>query len=347
MAYRQSILIIRLSSLGDIIHALPAFESLRSTFPQSRIDWMVERRLAYLLGAVEGIGETLPIDTRSLRTHPSSGPEWRRLWAPIATARARRYDLVIDFQGLLKTALLALLSGARERFGFSKELVRERPAHWFYHTTLNQPASAYHVARLNLFLAEKAGARPGELRANLRASEKDTQEIERHLLEEQLSDFIVINPGGGWPTKLWKPANYGLLAARIEKELGHGVIVTTGPGEETLYKQIAENCTSMRPAHYQVPFLQLIPLFKRARLLVAGDTGPLHLACAVGTPVVGILGPTCPVRNGPWNTNDEVVVRHLPCSFCNGRTCPTANECMDISVEEVFGAVVRRLERTM
>jgi lipopolysaccharide heptosyltransferase I len=346
MAHRQSILIIRLSSLGDIIHALPAFESLRSTFPQSRIDWIVEQRFAFLLGAVEGIDEILTIDTRSLRNHLGSRQEWRRFWAQIAAARARHYDVAIDFQGLLKTAVLAFLTGARERIGFSKELVRERPAYWFYHTTLYQPPVAGHVAQLNLLLAEKAGAKPGELRAHLRASDKDTREIERRLLQEQLSDYIVINPGGGWPTKLWKPAKYGLLAARIEKELGHGIIVTTGPGEETLYKQIAENCTSMRPAHYQVPFLQLIPLFKRARLLVAGDTGPLHLACAVGTPVVGILGPTSPIRNGPWNTNDEVVVRHLPCSFCNGRTCPTANECMDISVEEVFGAVVRRLERT-
>jgi lipopolysaccharide heptosyltransferase I len=346
MAHRHSILIIRLSSLGDIIHALPAFESLRSAFPQSRVDWIVDRRLAYLLGAVEGIDEILTIDTRSLRTHLGSGPEWRRLWAPIATARARRYDLVIDFQGLLKTALLAFLTGARERIGFSKELVRESPAHWFYHTTLNQPASAGHVARLNLLLAEKAGAKPGELRAHLRASDEDTQAIERRLLQEQLSDYIVINPGGGWPTKLWKPANYGLLAAKIETALGLRVIVTTGPGEEKLYEQIAENCKPMRPAHYQVPFLQLIPLFKHARLLVAGDTGPLHLACAVGTPVVSILGPTSPLRNGPWNASDEVVVRHLPCSFCNGRTCPTANECMDISVKEVFSAVVRRLERT-
>jgi len=346
MTHRHSILIIRLSSLGDIIHALPAFESLRATFPQSRVDWIVEQRLAYLLEAVEGIDEILPIDTRSLRTHPGSSAQWRQLWAPIAAARARRYDLAIDFQGLLKTALLAFLCGARERAGFSKELVRERPAHWFYQTTLKQPASEEHVARLNLLLAEKAGAKPGELRAHLHANNKDTRAIESRLVQEQLFDFIVINPGGGWPTKLWKPAHYALLAIRIETELGLRIIVTTGPGEELLYEQIAENCKSMRPAHYQVPFLQLIPLFQRARLLVAGDTGPLHLACAVGTPVVGILGPTSPIRNGPWNPSDEVVVRRLPCSFCNGRTCPTANECMDISVEEVFGAVVRRLEKT-
>jgi ADP-heptose:LPS heptosyltransferase len=94
-----------------------------------------------------------------------------------------------------------------------------------------------------------------------------------------------------------------------------------------------------------MPFLQLIPLFRRASLVISGDTGPMHLACALSTPVVAIMGPTAPVRNGPWSDRDEVVVHRLPCSFCNGRVCPTQNECMDISVEEVFAATVRRLEK--
>jgi lipopolysaccharide heptosyltransferase I len=346
MTEPRKFLIVRLSSLGDIIHTLPAHQSLRVTFPEAHIGWLVERKLAFLLSAVDGIDEILPVDTHAVRNNPVRLEAWRLFWEPMRMLRRRRYDVAIDFQGLIKTAFLSLLSGARTRIGFSKALVRERPAHWLYHRTLREPGTPMHVARLNLLLAGEAGARSGNLRIRLTASDEDTGAIESLLRREKLSEFIVLNPGGGWPTKRWKPSSYGSLASRIEKELNFKVVVTTGPGEELLYSEIAEKCAGRVPAHVHVPFLQLIPLLRSARLLVAGDTGPLHLACALGTPVVGIMGPTSPIRNGPWSQMDEVVVHHLPCSFCNGRSCPTANECMDIPVEEVFAAVVRRLQRT-
>jgi lipopolysaccharide heptosyltransferase I len=338
-------LIVRLSSRGDLIHTIPAFQSLRRAFPEARIDWLVERRLEGILGAVAGIDQVLPIDTQTMRMHLLRRDGWQQLWEPIRAVRDRRYDVAIDFQGLLKTAFLSFLSGAKTRIGFSKALVRERPAHWFYHRFLQQPDVPIHVVRLNLLLAQVAGAGEAGIQVNLEASEPETAAIENRLRQQKLSEFIVINPGGGWPTKRWHPSRYGALAARIRKELDCRVVVTTGPGEEPLYQEISEASGGQPPAHLPVPFLQLIPLFKRARLLIAGDTGPFYLACALGTPVVGILGPTSPVRNGPWSPADEVVVRRLPCSFCNGRTCPTAMECMDISVDHVFAAVVRRLER--
>jgi len=339
-----SILIVRLSSLGDIIHALPAFHALRASFPDARIDWVVERKLAFLLSAVQGIDEVIPIDTRDLRSYPSRA-SWRRLWQPIRLLRARRYDIAIDFQGLLKTAFLCLASGAHERIGFSRDLVRERPAHWFYHRTASKPSSEAHVARLNMLLSEAAGAAHGELCAHLHPKAEDVEAIEIRLRREQLSEFIVINPGGGWPTKRWPPARYGDLAVQIQKRLGIRSVVATGPGEETMYEEIARHCKETPPIHFPVPFLQLVPLFMKARVVIGGDTGPMHLACAVAAPVVAVMGPTSPVRNGPWSERDEVVVRRLPCSFCYGRSCPTNNECMDISADEVYEAVVRRLEK--
>ncbi|MGA2263386.1 MAG: glycosyltransferase family 9 protein [Acidobacteriota bacterium] len=341
----RKILIVRLSSLGDIIHTLPAFQSLRATFPKARIDWLVERRLAFLLSAAESIDEVLPIDTHSLRANFARRDSWLRLWEPLQAVRARRYDLAIDFQGLLKTAFLSLASGARTRIGFSKALVRERPADWFYHCRVNGPAVPVHVARLNLLLAQAAGAGSGELRAHLKAGSEAIHAMESQLHHVQVGEYVVINPGGGWSTKRWHPARYAALTARIQKELELGVIVVTGPGEEGIFKDIANKCAEHPPFHFQVPFLQLIPLLSRARLIISGDTGPLHLACALGTPAVAIMGPTSPVRNGPWSENDEAVFHHLPCSFCNGRSCPTKNECMDISVAEVFAAIARRLER--
>jgi ADP-heptose:LPS heptosyltransferase len=295
---------------------------------------------------VPGIDQIHMIDTRELRCHPTSRIAWHRLKKSLGSLRARHYDVSIDFQGLIKTAMLSLASGARVRLGFAKELVREPPAHWFYHRTLKKPALPMHVVRLNQLLAQETGARPGTLQVNLQPAAGDELAIEELLRLENLSDFLVINPGGGWPNKLWHPARYGDLAARIEKELAIRVAVTTGPDEDLLYDQMAANCAHEPPVHLRVPFLQLVPLYRRSRLVIGGDTGPLHLACALGTPVVAVMGPTFPVRNGPWSAADESVTRQLPCSYCNQRSCPTATECMDIGVEEVFSAVVRRLERT-
>jgi ADP-heptose:LPS heptosyltransferase len=182
--------------------------------------------------------------------------------------------------------------------------------------------------------------------ATLIAGEEAESDIDSRLRAHGMKDFVVVNPGGGWPTKKWESARYGRLTARIQRELGVDVIITTGPGEEMLYQEVAGECKDPVPPNFAIPFLHLIPLLRRARLMVGGDTGPFHLACALGTPVVGIFGPTSPERNGPWPEPGDVVAHVLPCSYCYGRTCPTNNECMDISVEEVFATVVRRLERT-
>ena len=338
------ILIIRLSSLGDILHALPAFADLRASYPKAKIDWLVGEKAKFLLSAVGGIDEIHTLDTESLLQFPLDRSAWSRLRDLIRSLRSREYDYAIDFQGLIKTAFAGFLSGASQRLGFSRNLVRERPAHWFYHRKLAKPEEACHVVALNRKLAELAGARPGPPLPELLISSEDRRYVDSLLTREQLSDFVVLNPGGGWPTKRWNPEYYGALANRIRRELKLPVVVITGPGEEGFYRGIAENCEAPVPHHLTLSFLQLVPLLEKARLLVGGDTGPWHLACALETATVGIFGPTSPVRNGPWKDGDEVVVHRLQCSFCYGRSCPTNNECMDISVDEVFEAVIRRLK---
>ncbi len=339
------ILIIRLSSLGDILHTLPAFQSLRRTFPAAHIGWLVERRMSFLLSAVPGIDSVHILDTMSLRQRPGDAAIWRETANLVRNLRTVRYDVSLDFQGLLKTAFLSLVCGAHLRFGFSRELVREKPAYWFYHRVVYPPPRQLHVTELNFRLAEAAGARVSAGPIALKVPPSDLEEIHSRLKAEDLRQYVVINPGGGWQTKRWAPAKYGELARRIQAELDLPVVVTTGPGEEGSFEEIARFCPDPRPRHFVVPFLQLVPLLSRARLLVGGDTGPFHLACALRTPVVGIFGPTAPARNGPWSDVDESVTRVLPCSFCNQRKCPTENECMEIAVTDVFSAVVRRLCR--
>jgi len=337
------ILIVRLSALGDILHTLPAFLDLKETFPECRIDWLVSKKCGFLLSAVSGIGRIHIVDTDSLLKPSGGAAAWRQFAATVRNVRRSRYDVSIDFQGLLKTALLGSLSGARIRIGFSGQLVRERPAHWFYQRRLAHSGEQIHVIELNRRLAEVAGARRSNARCVFDIMEQDRAHTDALLKKERLTDFVVINPGGGWPTKRWQPEKYGMLAAKIQHECGLPVVVTTGPGEDPLFQGILKTCGNPAPRHFPVSFLQLVPLLEKARLLIGGDTGPFHLACAVGTPVVGVFGPTSPVRNGPWRGSDEVVVHRLSCSYCYGRTCPTKNECMDVSVDEVFDAVIRRL----
>ena len=343
MSSSPRILIIRLSSLGDILHALPAFASLRATFPDASIEWLTAQKNAFLLATVPGIDALHLIDTSSLLRFPLDRPAWRAIRQLVRDLRARRFDLALDFQGLLKTAFLSRISGSRMRVGFSKELVRERPAHWFYSRRLGKPGEQAHVLVLNQMLAELAGARRISSPVDFAVPAADAAFVDSLLEREQLKEFVVINPGGGWPTKRWAPKKYGQLAKRIQEELRIPVAVTTGPGEGSFFRDIAEICGRPQPRHFPVSFLQLIPLLRKARLFIGGDTGPFHLACALGTPVLGIFGPTSPVRNGPWTEGEEVVVRKFPCSFCYGRTCPTKNECMDIRVDEVFAGVLRRL----
>jgi lipopolysaccharide heptosyltransferase I len=343
MSVPPKILIIRLSSLGDILHVLPAFHALRAKFPDAAIDWLSADKSEFLLAAVRGIDKIHVLDLHSLLRSPFDRSAWRRFRAVMRALRARRYDLVIDFQGLLKTAALSLAAGARTRIGFSRDLVREPPAHWFYHQTLKKPAEPVHVLVLNQMLAELAGAPRVLEPIDFLVPAEDSRHIGSLLSSAQIKDFVILNPGGGWPTKRWDPLHYGSLARRIRDTLGMPVVVTTGPGEENLYAVIARSCGEPWPHHFPVSFLQLIPLLKKARLFVGGDTGPFHLACALATPVVGIFGPTSPARNGPWNNGETVVQHVLKCSPCYGRTCPTKNECMNIGADEVYSAVIRRL----
>jgi ADP-heptose:LPS heptosyltransferase len=337
------ILVIRLSSLGDILHTLPAFAALREAYPNANIDWLVAEKCRFLPAAIRGIHFVHALDTGALLCFPGNHQAWHQLWILIRNLRSQHYDLSFDFQGLIKTSLLSFLSGARTRLGFSRELAREYPAHWLYHRKLAKPQQPAHVLQLNRMLAELPGALPASAAFDFVVPDNDSKFVDSLLAKEQLTDFVILNPGGGWPTKRWSLERYGVLAKRIKMELGLAVAVTTGPGEELYYRTIAEHCGNCLPSHLSVSFLQLIPLLKKARLVVGGDTGPFHLACALRTAVVGIFGPTSPLRNGPWTCEDEVITHTLPCSFCYGRTCATKNECMDISVDEVFAAVVRRL----
>jgi lipopolysaccharide heptosyltransferase I len=259
------LLVVRLSALGDVIHTIPAVVALRERF---EISWAVEAPYRELVEIVAGV-PAIPVSLKR--------------WSPRNIAEARRavrgFDVAIDFQGLIKSALLARASGAQHRIGFAKEFVREKPAAWLMNHCRHIDPSR-HVVEWNLQLA----------------GVEKTPDVDFEPLatgNRQPATGIVILPGAGKPEKQWP--HFAELARRVD------VLAVWGPGEEDLAK-----ATGARMAP-RTNLRELARLLRDARLVIGGDTGPLHLAAALGTPVIGLYGPTNPARNGPYGQLGNVV----------------------------------------
>lgn len=343
----ENFLIVRLSSLGDVVHALPAVSALREAHPRAWIDWLIERRWRPVLEANPDVNRVVPLDTFSFRRDPWASPVRREFWAELKNLRRAGYTCTIDFQGLFKSALLAAWTGAPRRVGFSERFLRE-PACAVFYTEAVSPLGRSHVIAQNLALVERLGAHPGgseTWRFPLPQSSAADRYIQERLAENGVREFFVVNPGGGWRGKCWPPERYGLLSDALSALCGWRCVVSFGPGEEALVDAVRRAARASTPVAFATDILQLIALLRRARLFIGGDTGPLHLATALGTPVVGLYGATSPQRNGPFS-NDDIVLYHAEaCQDARWRE-PRYTPCMaSITVDEVIEAAKQRLER--
>jgi lipopolysaccharide heptosyltransferase I len=351
------IVIVKLSSIGDVVHTLPAAALLRRSLPDAHISWVVERRASAILKDSPAIDELIELDTRTWRANPLSlatAGEARdrlaQLGGGAGSNGAARADVAIDFQGLIKSGLVAFASRASRRIGFETSELREKPGRLFL--TQQIPTSRLsHVIDKNLELARAAITSVGATESSsdsyefpIAISSGDEQYIDR-LVENQPGPFAIINPGGGWPTKLWPPERYAELADWLWSECGLASFVTYGPGEEALARAVASNAKSGFVRADASTLKQFVALARRASLFVGGDTGPLHLAAASRTRIVGLYGPTSPERNGPFDPRDVTVGRDLWCrADCHRRSC-WHWECMDIPVSDVRAAVLKRLAK--
>ncbi len=337
----ERILIVRLSALGDILHAVPAQQQLARFFPSARIDWLCESHYRPLLESISGITKVWSLNTRAWRRNPLSSRDLLHL---VRDLRRCRYDLALDFQGLLKSALLARLARPRSILGFRPERFKERGIDWFYDLAIPGEADLdRHIIDTNLDLVRRLIPDcDGGARFAIEIPAQDEELIDRELRALDGQKPVLINPGAGWSTKLWPAEDYGRLGTLIEHRLQLPVVYAYGPGEEALLERIRRVWEPRRVRAFPTTILQLAALISRSALLVAGDSGPLHLAVASGIPTVAVLGPTAPRRNGPYAGDDEIVRRRLHCSNSYRRTCDEFI-CMEIPVETVFEAVVRRL----
>ena len=338
----RAVLIVRLGALGDIVHALPLAAALRAAAPSSRIDWLVDVRHRAILEHVDGVDAVIPIDTRRARGATGVVAVVRRL-------RAAAYDVAVDAQGLIKSAVIAHLAGAHRVVGLATRHLREPLARWAYDETVD-PAGV-HVVDKAVALAQALGVPAGPPRFPLRPAATDVVERARRSLGLAAGQpFVVLNPGAAWPNKRWPADRFGGLARRIHARHGWPSIVTWGPGEEGLAAEVVAAAHAGGPAAIAAvapPTLlgELILLVAAARMVVSGDTGPLHLAAATGTPIVGLYGPTDPARNGPWAPADVALSRNRACACHHQRRCTAPVWCLgELSVEEVGAAVDRRAE---
>lgn len=340
----MQILVVKLSSIGDLVHTLPAVAAIRRNLPTAEISWAVESRSAEILRGSPVIDNLIEIDTRSIRgvSLPEILPEIKR---QARVVRARRYDIAIDFQGLLKSAVIARLSGARIRWGFSKDELRESASRFVYTDTVEIPETT-HIIRKNIRLAAAACHFAfGDSLIEYPISTDDAHAAEaKEIINRVGSDFAILNPAGGWVTKLWHVEKFGLLADVIMKETGMRSVIVTGPSEADLALRAARSSKSDAIIPTEPTLKGFYELARRARLYVGGDTGPTHIAIAAGAPVVALFGPTEWWRNGSLERNDVVVERNdISCRVdCHRRECSNWI-CMDSDVDAVMGAVRERL----
>lgn len=340
----ERLLIVRLSAMGDVIHTLPAAQALRAACPHAMIGWLIEERWAELLCAPGTPRRGARSAQRPLVdwVHTVDLKGWRKSFFQLSTAervarewndvRAARYDLAVDLQGAIRSAVLARWSGAPVLLGASEP--RESPASLWY--TRQAIVRGAHVIEHNLSIVEELLGRRLPLRnAELPHDPAAERVIEGKLQELRLANFAVISPGAGWGAKCWPAERYGRVAAALKKS-GLLTIVNHGPGEERLASEV-EAASEGAARRISCSISELIALTRRATLFIGGDTGPLHLAASLQVPVVAIFGPTDPARNGPYGTRN-VVLRSSASTTSHARKQNPDEAMLEIGVDEVISA---------
>jgi heptosyltransferase I len=341
----QRFLIIRLGSLGDLVHAVPAVAALRAAHPEAQIDWLVEPAHAALLALVPAISNIRVLKARSVGG-------WL---ATRAELRSHHYDIAIDLQGLIKSAALARLSGARRVVGFDTRALRESAARWFY-TEQVAVGEGRHVIDKNLAVIEQiVKSRGMEPTRSMRSLfELSPSPALDSLVASGLTDFVLLNPSAAWPNKRWPAESFAAVARWVHATYGWTPVVLWGPGEDALADAIVAGAPGVAVRAPRTSFNDLLALARASKLCVSGDTGPLHLACAMQAPVVALFGPTTETRNGPWDDRDVSISRYDQCDCHYERVCRLRSSgasasqgrewCLGtITVDEVTAAITKRV----
>jgi heptosyltransferase-1 len=321
-------LVVRLGSLGDIVHTFPAVSGLRETFPGERIVWLTHPRWKFLVETSSLASEVWTVDSRDMASVKEA----------LSRIRKTPFGTSIDYQGLWKSAALPFLARIERRIGFSSQTIREYGVPVLYTDRVHVHSA--HVADQNGELSLHAGARAGVAPIRLRIESRDEERIAGILQEQGIKDYVVLSPGGGWRSKCWPAERYGALAEMLYCKKDVRSVINFAPGEEDLVSAAVAGSGHAKALPFCGTLGELMAVLKGAGCVVAGDTGPLHLADALGAPAVALFGPTDPARNGLY-FKSGVELRAPGVHSTYKRHDQPHPSLLHLSVQEVFEAVQR------
>ena len=336
----KNILIVKLSAIGDVIHALPVAHALKQTYPNARITWVVEKPAYDLLTNNPDIDEIIIFDKpkfKSLAGLLTNG------YAFAKKLKSYKFDLAIDLQGLFKSAAISYLSGAAKRLVYCN--AREQS-----HLVGQRICGEHeldHVVERYLDVARYLGCKVDLVLFPINiteSEEKKTTAIIHHAGLKLENPYVVLAPGTNWASKCWPPAHFAKLADMLYDKNIIPLLIG-GPNDKRLAQEIINNA-KIPPIDLtgKTSMKQLAYIIKKSQAFVGGDTGPMHLAVAVETPTVAMFGPTDPQRNGPYGDKHTALLAPVPCQGCWKRVCPKGEDCMaGISVEKVVDQVQCKL----
>lgn len=344
----MNILIVKLSAIGDVVHTLPALNAIRKHYPKAHITWLVEEA-AY--GIIEG--------HRALdRIIVSKRKDWmkkllgkshiatiRKICRFIKELRDTRYDLIIDFQALLKSAVLVWLARGKCKMGFDKGMEHMEYSYLLLNHRFAPVDMDNHALLRGMMLLKPLGIESDEIEFHLPISDEDRKSVDALLKKHDIKPggrLIAINPVAKWETKLWSSRKFAWLADSLRERFPVDLVFTGSRGDRKKIDGIIDGMQdSAVNLAGETTLKTLAALYEKAECVVSTDTGPAHVAAAIGTPVVAIFGPTAPWRTGPFGENHQVIRADLSCSPCFKRQCPTT-ACMDqIEVADVLAGIDR------
>ncbi len=342
----ERFLIIRLGAIGDVVHTLPLAAAIKDARPDSHITWAVEPAPREVLLGNPGIDEILTIDTKRWRKNLLSGG-FVALRRDLLSVKNVGADVALDAQGLIKSGLLTWASRAPVRIGFEHRYCREGMNVLFTTHHVLPPENPHHVVEKNLSLLDPLGMSlplKEQYRFPLHETQHEGEQAEEYLKSVGHEDgrpLLVIHPGGNWVTKRWAPDRFAQLADHWHETDMGDVLLIWGPGEEKMVEEVVASMRTQPSVAPATGIREMMALIRRGSCFVGGDSGPMHLAAAMGIRCLAIMGPTEPVRNGPWGAGNSVLHHRLACSGCYARKCPDI-ECLErVKAEDAIDALNR------
>ena len=347
----MNILIVKLSAIGDVIHTLPALNAVRNYYPDANITWLVEEDAAPIVQGHKALDRVIVSKRKrwlkALRS-VSLLSTIKEIYGFIKELRDTRYEMILDFQALLKSGMLIALARGRRKIGFGKGLEHMEHSYIFLNERIPAVDMEIHALTRGMMLLNAVGIPTNEVEYKLPVSNDDREKVDELMKKHGINGvktLIAINPVAKWESKLWPKKRFARLADMIIDEYDVKIIFTGGSEDRPVIQDIM-SVMKGRALNFagQTTLRMLAALYEKTALVVSTDTGPMHLAAAMGTPVVAIFGPTAPWRTGPYGSGHKVVRIDSECSPCFKRRCETIDCMHQISVDQVYDAVSKIID---